>query len=552
MKYCWLALVGLLWCGCTSELPPDDFSADIIKWEHRLVETSHWEEGLPKQIGHFLVRLEVEVTGHPVAEHPYGLLLSMLASSEAYWDGQRLGANGIVGSSAATEVPGQLNYIHYLPDSLLTEGKHLLNLEISNFHADGKVRFYGVLVSDYLNQVVNPIITALYLHIYAGCFLIIGLYFVFRFLTNRSDLSLLVFSVICLSFCALLIIEYVRSYYFYAYPWHFTRLRIILVLSYIISACLPVFFSIRFNFQWLYIIVIGQLSIFCLLFAFSSYGLDPATNFGMIAGFIFASGICLWAVLVQQQGSRLALFGVLPVTIALIVGYMYYDLVLYAGFGHLILTSLGSLAIKERKNRQEREEVLLLSSRLRLELLQKSIQPHFLMNSIASAIDWIEQHPPKGIELLLSLSEEFDLLLEVSERQLIPLEQELALCRAHLKVMGFRKLQQYELITENCDPLVSIPPAIILTLIENGISHHSSITAQGGKVIFRLRQESTDTGWLFRFLATDEERKDETMPIVKGTGLRYVEARLKESFGENWHLSTGPVGEGWETIIRID
>jgi hypothetical protein len=551
MKYCWLALLTLLWCGCTSELPPEDFRVDIVKWEHRPIASSDWEEGPPRSIGHFLIRLEAMVIGQPAAGRPYGLLVSMLASSEAYWDGQRLGANGTVGASATTEVPGQLDYIYYLPDSLLTQGKHLLNLEVSNFHADGKVRFYGVLVSDYLKPVVNSIITAVYLHIYAGCFLIIGLYFGFRFMTNRKEVSLLVFALICLSFFALLIMEYLRSYYFYAYPWHFTRLWIILILSYLISACLPIFFSIRFNFQRLYIIVICQMSIFCLLLTLSAYGLDPITNLGMITGFVLASGICLWAVLTRQQGSRLALFGVLPVAVALVFGYNYYDLVLYAGFSHLVLTSMGALAIRERRDRQEREEALLLSSRLRLELLQKSIQPHFLMNSIASAIDWIEEHPPKGIELLLSLSEEFDLLLEVSEHQLIPLEQELALCRAHLKVMGFRKLQQYELITENCDPGIFIPPAIILTLIENGISHHSDTSLQDPSVIFRLRQESTDSGKLFRFLALDEESNDEPKRIVKGTGLRYVEARLKESYGENWSLVAGPVREGWETTIRI-
>ncbi|WP_020568102.1 histidine kinase [Neolewinella persica] len=551
MKHCWLMLFAFFWCGCSFALPPETFRVDILKFEHQLVGAPDWETGPPRSVGHFQLRIEVEVNGKPVAYKPYGLLISMLASSEAYWDGNSLGANGSVGQSADTEIPGQLDYVYYLPDSLLAPGKHLLNLEVSNFHADGKVRFYGILVAGYLDPIVKPIITAAYLHIYAGCFLIIGLYFGFRFVTNRKDFSLLVFAATCLSFFALLIMEYIRSYYFYPYPWHFPRLWTILILSYLISACLPIFFSIRFRFRWLYLVVIAQLGLFVLLLTFNTYGLDPTTNFGMILGFVLASGICLWAVLTRQKGARLAFFGVLPVTIALIVGYKNYDMVLYAGFSYLVLTSMGSLAIKERNDRQEREEALLLSSRLRLELLQKSIQPHFLMNSIASAIDWIEEHPPKGVELLLSLSEEFDLLLEVSERQLIPMEQELALCRAHLKVMGFRKLQQYELITENCDPADHIPPAIILTLIENGISHHSGVVLEGSNVIFRLRQESTDFGKLFRFLAVDEQGVPTAENIVKGTGLRYVEARLKESYGNNWSLNSRPVLEGWETTIRI-
>jgi LytS/YehU family sensor histidine kinase len=173
------------------------------------------------------------------------------------------------------------------------------------------------------------------------------------------------------------------------------------------------------------------------------------------------------------------------------------------------------------------------------------------MNSISSAIDWIEQNPPKGIELLLSLSEEFDLLLEMSEHQRIPLGQELALCRAHLKVMGFRKLQQYELITEGCDLDIFLPPAIILTLVENGISHHSNPPSEEALVTFLLRQESTDSGIFFRFLAVDQALEDKPKSIVKGTGLQYVEARLKESYGDDWSLTSGQVQGGWETTIRI-
>ena len=36
-----------------------------------------------------------------------------------------------------------------------------------------------------------------------------------------------------------------------------------------------------------------------------------------------------------------------------------------------------------------------------------------------------------------------------------------------------------------------------------------------------------------------------------GTGLRYIKARLEESFTGRWTLSGAPVSDGWETVIEI-
>jgi hypothetical protein len=43
----------------------------------------------------------------------------------------------------------------------------------------------------------------------------------------------------------------------------------------------------------------------------------------------------------------------------------------------------------------------------------------------------------------------------------------------------------------------------------------------------------------------------ETKRAAGGTGLRYVRARLEESFPGAWSLSQDAVPEGWETIIEL-
>ncbi|MFT7226118.1 MAG: hypothetical protein ACI92C_001656 [Neolewinella sp.] len=549
MKLIWSVFLLLLLAGCTREVPPS-LEVGYERLEHRATGNATWSDGAPTGVGEYEIGLDLTIIGTPDSLQPYALLASQLASAEAYFDGRYLGTNGVVGTSAATEIPGQIDYLFMLPSSWLTPGKHRVELRTSNYHSGGKVRFYGFFITDYFYPLVSPLITTAFLHLYAGMFLVIGLFFGFRFLVSRRDGALLAFTVICLAFCALLITEYVRSYYFYPYPWHFTRLRIILGLSWLISAALPLFFVLRFGLRLRWWAVSLQFSVFVALLFTISYGYDPATNYGMITGFIMASGVCVSAVLQKIPGGKLALAGVLPVAIVLPLAYRNYDVALYVGFAYLVIIILISLVLWEREETRLREAALLRSSRLKLQLLKKSIQPHFLMNSIASAIDWIEEHPASGVELLLALSEEFRILLDSADENLIPLERELALCQTHLTVMSFRKLARYQLLTELSEPTVTIPPAVLLTLLENGLSHQPPAKSSEETLIFTLEQTQEGNQLRYRFFApgnavmVSEAR-------TKGTGLSYIEARLRENYGEDWRMAYGPVTGGWETVILV-
>jgi hypothetical protein len=40
-------------------------------------------------------------------------------------------------------------------------------------------------------------------------------------------------------------------------------------------------------------------------------------------------------------------------------------------------------------------------------------------------------------------------------------------------------------------------------------------------------------------------------PAGGGTGLRYVKARLEESFAGRWSVESNEVEDGWRTIVEI-
>src|SRR3546814_16789444 len=105
------------------------------------------------------------------------------------------------------------------------------------------------------------------------------------------------------------------------------------------------------------------------------------------------------------------------------------------------------------------------AQRLELDLLKQHLKPHFLMNTLTALAGWIEESPHTAVRMVDALADEFRTLVDVSGRALIPLEDELALCREHLEVMGFRRAPAYVLDARLDPESTAVPPEVSLTLI---------------------------------------------------------------------------------------
>jgi LytS/YehU family sensor histidine kinase len=187
------------------------------------------------------------------------------------------------------------------------------------------------------------------------------------------------------------------------------------------------------------------------------------------------------------------------------------------------------------------------AARLELDLLKKHIQPHFLLNSLNSIIAWLEEDPSTAATLVQALAEELRLLLKSTTEKSVPLSEEVSLCRAHLRVMGLRYGKDYELRQEGGMDSLTVPPLVIHTLVENGLTHGYRDRDRG---TFVLRAEKTAEGTRLVLLNDgavgegDEGRK-------VGTGLRYVQSRLEELYPSRWALASGPVEGGWQVTIDV-
>ncbi|MEL6986615.1 MAG: histidine kinase, partial [Bacteroidota bacterium] len=269
----------------------------------------------------------------------------------------------------------------------------------------------------------------------------------------------------------------------------------------------------------------------------------------LLASFI----ICFIGIYLKREGVWIVLVAlslILGINILSSYGQRHllfnYDINLFISFVIVVITFLYLLAQRRRKEKLSYEASLLLSSRLKNELLKKNIQPHFIMNTLTSIMEWVEISPKKSITFIEALADEFEILNQIADLQLIPIQKEIDLCKHHLKIMEFRKEIQYEWIDEGIDLTEQIPPAILHTLVENGITHSKPIDR---KIRFHLcfHKGSDYKSYTLKTIALNRKEAIKS----KGTGLKYIESRLRESYRANWELISKPFDGGWINTIKI-
>jgi hypothetical protein len=217
------------------------------------------------------------------------------------------------------------------------------------------------------------------------------------------------------------------------------------------------------------------------------------------------------------------------------------------GFLPILVAMIAAIALRLRAERLQARDTRLLAARMEIELLKKSLQPHFLMNTLTALSQVIEEKPAAAVRLIDDLAVEFRSLARFSAEKSVLIGEELALCRAHLGVMSARTDRAWKLEAAGIDATASIPPALFLTLIENGFSHQR---ARLDETTFTLRAERTGERVRYIFYSPGTVTP-EGERVVGGTGLRYICARLEESFQGAWKLTQGAVPGGWETVIDL-
>jgi DNA-binding LytR/AlgR family response regulator len=181
------------------------------------------------------IRLEalVDIPEALVDERPLGLFIAAKASSEIFFNGVRLGANGAPGASKTLETPGRMDAVFPIPDGVARAGANKVSVRMSSHHGLMRLQrpVHWIAVGPYADPIAARLQAMWPAFAAFGVIIAGGLYFAAAALGDayRRDsilLALLAFFASCQ-----LLAEMSRSLFAYPYPAHDLRLIAIVATS---------------------------------------------------------------------------------------------------------------------------------------------------------------------------------------------------------------------------------------------------------------------------------------------------------------------------------
>ncbi|HUG09768.1 MAG TPA: histidine kinase [Opitutaceae bacterium] len=475
-----------------------------------------------------------------------------ISAWDCYWDGVLISSSGTPGNSRQTEIGGMSSARVELSPEMAEAGQHVVAIRLSTFRSAragarfAQLSFYTLPLEKFraLDMKLN-LLPAMGV----GAMLTIGVAVFLMWLLADRRLILALLAALCLGSALLITVVTVPIMWAYPVSWMpfqiVARISLIVIVSSLLLAAAVVHLYPSWWRSLLVVPLIVQTAIasYCL-----PLGINVLSPVLWRVAFISALLFVGWAVWRRREGSRLILVGIVATCGLFEWDPKHFE---HSNFVFAFLPTLvgliSAIGLRLRSERLHARDTKLMAARLEIELLKKSLQPHFLMNTLTALSQVIEEKPAAAVRLIDDLAVGFRSLARFSGEKQVSIGEELALCRAHLGVMSARTDLNWSLEAEGIDASASVPPALFLTLIENGFSHQRP---RKDATTFTLRAERTSDGVRYIFLSPGTITED-TARVSGGTGLRYVCARLEESFHDAWKLTQGAVAGGWETVIEL-
>jgi hypothetical protein len=530
---------------------PDQFriqEGDDPAWSSPDFDDSLWETVTRRAIdpqGRLLwVRARVALPdGFDRNASPISVYVSALAAYEVYWNGVLIGGSGAPGRSSDDEVPGRLDTSHYVPPTLFRQDNSLV-LRMSSFHLRRELAspFQFLSIEETGAPGQRIFMGRVPMFVAAGALLVGAAYFAAMFISNRRDFAALQLSILALAVLAHLTVEAAR-FVSYVYPLQILRLEAILAAAVCSGLLLVLYATSQFARSWRNTLLATAIGLMVATAAFVP-GFDGKTALVIVSALlivVFAAiigmraGVPAAGETAVAAGAVIALFAFDPSS--------FVDRNYYMAATAFLLFLFAQQVRVLRRAEASRSAAQLRSARLELELLKRQIQPHFLMNSLTAATEWIESDPKMGVRMIEALAEELRWFGSMSDKLVVPIDDELSLCHRHLEVMSLRRDVSFSLTTEGQERGGHTPPGVFHTLIENALTHNQY--ARGA--VFRLEIEPVTGDRIVYRLRSPLELSESGRG--QGRGHEYIRARLDEAFRNDWSFSTGPSGSEWVDVI---
>ena len=177
--------------------------------------------------------------------------------------------------------------------------------------------------------------------------------------------------------------------------------------------------------------------------------------------------------------------------------------------------------------------------------LRTQIEPHFLFNTVATVVQLVRTDPVAAHRTLARLIDYMSASRAHMRREETTLAEELRLTEGYLEIQRLRMESRLRYAIDVAPDLRGnrVPPAALLTLVENAIKHGLAPRERGGTLRIAAHREE---GWLVVSVADDGVGL-RTTTSGRGSGLANVRARMRGLYGGDAWLRLASGAEGGTT-----
>lgn len=210
-------------------------------------------------------------------------------------------------------------------------------------------------------------------------------------------------------------------------------------------------------------------------------------------------------------------------------------IVLYAS----VLAIGGILDSRDRLMRQQAEAARLSEqlSKAQLDAVRHQIEPHFLFNALNAVSALIrEGRSDDAVSMIASLSDLLRRVLQESQKQKVPLREELDLLDKYLAIQKIRFSDRLKIESAVPGELLAaeVPSLVLQPLVENALKHGIAARAQGGMVRIAANRLN---GHITLRVYNDGPALSSNWKDGGGVGLANLQTRLRGLYGEQFHFS---------------
>ena len=186
----------------------------------------------------------------------------------------------------------------------------------------------------------------------------------------------------------------------------------------------------------------------------------------------------------------------------------------------------------------------------KLQQLKAQLQPHFLFNTLNTISAFMQTDVDRADRLLSQLADLLRASLTMSERDTVPLSEELQLLRLYAAIMTERFAPRVQIDWHVAADTLAVPvPTLLLQpLLENAFKHGVEQTTEPTRISITSHG---DGGYLQLIVSNTRGASAAAPAFSTGVGLSNCRERLHAIYGDRATLSQHQFPDRFEVVVRL-